>query len=100
MKVIQALKNVLKEVDAPAAIFDIDETLILNVEDNGYKVNKPVYDVVNFLQNQQVPIFVVTARRKSEASAAYAIDQLCTFYSGLRGLYMVNKEHDEDDSAS
>ena len=70
MKVIQALKNVLKEVDAPAAIFDIDETLILNVEDNGYKVNKPVYDVVNFLQNQQVPIFVVTARRKSEASAA------------------------------
>ena len=99
-RVIQALEGVLKTVDAPAAIFDIDETLILNVEDDGYKVNRPVYDVVRFLQKKNVPIFVVTARRKSKASAAYAIDQLCTFYSGLSGLYMVNKEHDDDDSAS
>jgi predicted secreted acid phosphatase len=100
-KIIEALKPLLKKVENPAAVFDIDETLILNVEDDGYKVHRPVYDVVQFLRKHQVPIFVVTARRKSEASAVYAMEQLYTFYKDeFDGLYMVNKEHDEDDSAS
>jgi len=99
-KVIKTLKPLLEKVENPAAVFDIDETLILNVEDDGYKVHRPVYDVVQFLRKHHVPVFVVTARRKSEASAAYAMEQLYTFYDEFDGLYMVNKEHDEDDSAS
>ena len=98
--VINTLKPILNSTATPAAVFDIDETLILNLESDGFTVHEPVKRVYDFLQARGVAIFVVTARRKSEASAKYAQDQIGTFYRGWKKLYMVNEEHNEDDSAS
>lgn len=105
--VIQELKPILEGLkqdlvaNPPAAVFDIDETLILtNTDDDGFTVHPAVHKVYRFLRQEKVPIFVVTARRKSEASAQYAINQLSNFYTELEDLYMVNAQHDDDESAS
>lgn len=83
-----------------AAVFDIDETLILNLEGDEFQRNTPVWKVYNYLNGKGVALYFVTARRKSEASIDYARHQVDTFYPKNDGLYMVNKKHDEDSSAS
>ena len=97
---INMLEPILKQTTNPAAVFDIDETLILNLENDGFTVHEPVKRVYDFLQARGVAIFIVTARRKSEASADYAQEQIFKFYRGWKKLYMVNKKHNDDDSAS
>ena len=66
--VINTLESILERTKNPAAVFDIDETLILNLESDGFTVHEPVKRVYDFLQARGVAIFVVTARRKSEAA--------------------------------
>jgi predicted secreted acid phosphatase len=83
-----------------AAVFDIDETLILNLEGDKYQRNTPVWEVYNYLNAKGVALYFVTARRKSEASIEYARSQAGTFYARDDGLYMVNEEYNEDPSAS
>lgn len=102
--------------DPPAAVFDIDETLILNQHDrnpgmeDGFTVHPAVQSIYRFLEDQpyfdKIPIFVVTARQKSQASAQYAYNQISHFYGNpnkngklvapLEKLYMTPREHARD----
>ena len=97
---INMLEPILEQTTNPAAVFDIDETLILNLENDGFTVHEPVKRVYDFLQARDVAIFIVTARRKTMASADYAQKQIIKFYDGWKKLYMVNKKHNMEESAS
>lgn len=95
--------NRLKEMalgPTDAAVFDIDETLILNLEGDEYQMNTPVWEIYNYLNAKRVALYFVTARRKSQASIDYARRQVDTFYPKNDGLYMVNKEFNDEPSAS
>ena len=99
-QVIEHCKNAINKHTRPAAVFDIDETLILNHDNGTFSRNEPVFKVYNYLNARAVPIFAVTARRQSNASSKYAKTQLKQFYPSISGLYMVNKEHDDDGTAA
>ena len=87
----------------PLAIFDVDETLLLNHPTNDDKVaaNPPIKRLHDWLKRQGVKIFVVTARRKGRWSRAFVDKQLKAIgYPAPQSVEMVNKEHDQQPSAS
>ncbi|MBP46331.1 MAG: hypothetical protein CMH53_00105 [Myxococcales bacterium] len=88
----------------PVAVFDIDETLLLNHEEDDDLVaaNPPVAALHAWLREEKgVTIYVVTARRWTEWSRKFAELQLATLgYPAPAELFMVNREHDDDPSAS
>lgn len=87
----------------PVAVFDIDETLLLNhtKDEDLVARNPPVAALHDFLDERGVGIYVVTARRWTDWSHAFATKQLKFLeYPTPQQLFMVNREHDEDPSAS
>ena len=59
-----------------AAVFDIDETLLLNLPNDAVKQNPATIKVVQWLRDHNVKLFAVTARSFTEASRHYALEQL------------------------
>ena len=56
-QVIEHCKNAINKHKRPAAVFDIDETLILNHDDGTFSRNEPVFQVYNYLNQNKVPIY-------------------------------------------
>ncbi len=88
----------------PAAVFDIDETLLRNHPTNDDKVSvhpvgKRMYD---WAAQNNVTVFLLTARRKSPDAFAFAKKQLAALgydLSAVRKVYMVSSEYDDDEDA-
>ena len=86
----------------PAVIFDIDETLLRNRDDDRVSVQDAGQRMYEWAAANRVDIYLVTARRKSPDAFAYAKKQLSKLgydLSVVRKIYMVNKEYDEDEDA-
>lgn len=76
---VRIVKHLLtNEYDLPpAAVFDIDETLLINEEGtNLFRANKPVLKAARELHKAGCTIFAVTARSESPATEIYARNQL------------------------
>lgn len=86
----------------PAAIFDIDETLLRNRDDDRVTVQSAGRRMYEWAAANGVAIYLVTARRKSPNAFEYAKKQLSELgydLSAVRKVYMVNQEYDEDEDA-
>ena len=97
--VVDTYKN---RCDRPAAVFDVDETLLLNhpSDDGRYRANPPVVALYDHV-DAGFDTYIVTARRKSDWSMNYLKKQLAGI--GVRDpkrIYMVTKAYDRDPSAS
>jgi len=103
-----ALLNSEKDASCkPCGVFDVDETLLFNRNRDTVEVNEDVFRVYDSLRRAGAHNFVVTARRVTDASLQYVIDQLKSVgYNddpgddAFQGVYMVNAQHDDDRSAS
>ncbi len=76
--VIDKMKKIMKEEGSKkwAAVFDIDETLLLNINRERVRKNPATASVVTWLRDHGVKLFAVTARLFTEASREYALQQL------------------------
>lgn len=75
--VIDKMKKIMdKESKKWAAVFDIDETLLLNINRERVRKNPATASVVTWLRDHGVKLFAVTARAFTEASREYALQQL------------------------
>ena len=104
-RILGALIDEARQNDEhPVAVFDVDETLLLNDPDEEsfrVAVNPPGRRLHDWLRKRGVSIYVVTARRKTKGSRKYVDKQLHALgYPAPVKLFMVNREHDEDESAS
>ena len=90
--------------NAPAVVFDADETLLLNHEDDDsgmFAPNGGVVALYNQARDLGIPAYVVTARRKSPWAASYLRRQLSRIgVDDVERVYMVNRAYDDDESAS
>ncbi len=89
------------DIENGAAVFDIDETLLLNAphDDGAIAPNPPVQELWNLMQARGVKCFVVTARERGTDAASYALRQLEKLgYTDIAGLYMVNTSHASDET--
>jgi predicted secreted acid phosphatase len=86
----------------PAAIFDIDETLLRNRGDDRVSVQPVGRKMFEWATKNNVAIFLLTARRKSPDAFAYAKKQLSALgydLSAVRKTYMVSRAYDGDNDA-
>lgn len=70
---IQVLTPMKDVATKPAMVFDIDETLIFNhpSDEEQFTKNQPVIDLYNWGVKHNIDMFIVTARPKEEANAAW-----------------------------
>lgn len=90
----EVLNRVIDRVKRPAAVFDVDATLLFNnPRDDTVTANKPVVEFMHTLRGKGVDVFIVTARQKTNGAAVYLADQLerCGVH-GYKKLYMNNKQ--------
>jgi len=110
-KAVKTSKLILEELISsaesnglhPVAVFDVDETLLLNNRETETRVavNPPMKDLHDWLRSKGVTIYVVTARRKTEWSRRFLDAQLEGIgYPAPEECYMVNREYDSNPSAS
>lgn len=82
----------------PAAIFDVDETLLMNhANDDRFAVQETGKQMFEYLVERNVPVFLVTARRKSPWAFRYLMAQLERLgyhIPHISGVYMLSKEFD------
>jgi len=87
----------------PAAVFDIDETLLRNRADDRVTVQPAGKQMFEWAAKNNVAIFLLTARRKSPDAFAFAKKQLRALGYGLKGnvrkIYMVSRAYDGDKDA-
>lgn len=81
----------------PAVVFDVDETLILNhpTDDDRFKVQPVGKALFEFASKRNVPVFIVTARAKSQWARRLLQKQLEKAgydLSNVKGVYMQPKE--------
>ena len=86
----------------PCFVFDVDETLLINHPklDNYFRAQPVGKELFDLAVARNIPIFVVTARRKSKWTMAFVIAQLKRLgyqTDAIKGFYMVPKEHDNSD---
>ena len=84
----------------PAAVFDIDETLLRNRGDDRVSVQPVGKKLFDFAAEKDMNIFLVTARRKSLDSFRFARKQLETLgydFGKVKKVYMVSKAFDDDE---
>ena len=99
-KCIESLRSILRETARPAAVFDVDDTLIINhdTDDEKCRVYEPMKEVVDFLKSQGVALFIITARRRSEKSVCFLKGQLQACGYDMddfeQPLYLVTSEYD------
>ena len=89
----------------PVAVFDIDETLLINSPEDavteGIVDNKPGHVLYNSVRKHKIPVYIVTARKKSEASHDYAVRQLHSLgYTAFERLYLTPTKYCRDDDPS
>ena len=72
------IQRAISSKQVPVAVFDVDETLLLNhSEDEGKAAsNPPIKELHDWLVGRGVTIFVVTARRKTDWSHGFLSQQL------------------------
>lgn len=110
-KAVKTSKLILEELIAsaksnglhPVAVFDVDETLLLNHQERESRVavNPPMKDLHDWLRSRGVTIYVVTARRKTNWSRRFLDAQLEGLgYPAPEECYMVNRKYDANPSAS
>jgi hypothetical protein len=83
------------------AVFDVDDTLIINHPDDDElcKFNPVVSPIVDLLHRQNIPMFIITARHGSKKSLCFLTQQLdtCDEYDVetmfQKPLYMVTEEY-------
>ena len=83
----------------PAAVFDVDETLLNNHDtiDDYFKINPSGKILFQYAEKKNLPIFIVTARRKSTWSVKFLkaqLERLGYNTSKIEGVYMVPREYD------
>lgn len=86
----------------PAVIFDIDETLLRNREDDRVSVQPVGKRMYEWAARNGIDVFLLTARRKSPDAFAYAKKQLSKLgydLSPVRKMYMVSRDYDQYDDA-
>lgn len=90
----------------PCVVFDVDETLILNhpTKEDAFKTHPVGKSLFNYAAENNVPIFVVTARAKSQWAKNYLLKQLKHVgydTSKIKGVYMQAKAWiDNDDGGA
>ena len=89
----------------PVAVFDIDETLLINSRDDdatqGIVDNKPGHALYDGVRKRNIPVYVVTAREKSTASFDFAVRQLHSLgYTSFERLYLTPAQYRHDDDPS
>lgn len=62
----------------PCLVFDVDETLILNNPnaDDSFKCQKVGKTLFDYAAQEKIPIYLITARAKSQWSKNYLLEQL------------------------
>lgn len=102
VKIYTKLKNVLKKWDLRdcSICFDVDETLLLNHEDDSYSVIKEARSFYNECKKLNLKIFIITARPKTKNGLTYLIQQLNDLKYDLNciphgGIYMMPKKYYE-----
>ena len=84
----------------PAAIFDIDGTLLKNGDNDSYAVQPIGKQLYDWCLAHEIPVFIITARRKSPKALEYLKLQLTKLgydLSAVKGVYMLSKEYDDHD---
>ena len=101
---LRVLNKFKQDASKLAIVFDVDETLLLNHEDeslNKFAANKPIVDIYNHALKLGYDIFIITARRKSAWAKQYLLKQLKALgMTKFKSIYMLSKEFDQDPSAS
>jgi hypothetical protein len=84
----------------PVAVFDVDETLLFNHPRSGdhrVATNAPVREIYDWCVENKVPVYVITARIKSEWSYKLLKNQLEALgYDKVSKTYMVNSDFKDD----
>jgi predicted secreted acid phosphatase len=80
----------------PCVVFDVDETMLLNHPsgDDTFKTQKVGKSLFQHAAKENIPVFIVTARAKSQWAKKYLVEQLkATGYdlSNVRGIYMQSR---------
>ena len=89
----------------PVAVFDIDETLLINRPDHrdgthadGIADNRPGHALFNAAGRRGIPTYVVTAREKTVAAVDFAVRQLASLgYADIKRVYLTPREYENDD---
>jgi len=106
-KVAKILPYLQKKIRTPpdqnhpwCAVFDVDDTLIINHphKDEKCKVNPVVFPIVQFLHGENVPLYIITARHRTEKSLSFLKKQLDACGYDVENdfetpLYMVTQEY-------
>ena len=95
------IDQMLRRVPGPVAVFDVDETLLFNHPDQEDTIglNRNVRPVYTYLKRMRVPMYVVTARARTQGSYDYLRRQLEALgYTGFQGMYLTPREYVDDDS--
>lgn len=106
VKAVEAIVNdkVFSDMKPIAAVFDIDETLLLNhVDDESdkFRKNPAVFDAVMKLKDMGVALFAVTARSEDPAGHVYAQMQLEKLgYPKFEEIYMFPEAREVEGTAS
>lgn len=95
----EALELYGETMEKKCVIFDIDETLLKNGDDDQFTIQPCGEKIFNFCKWRGIQIILLTARRKSDDSMRYAKEQLRALGYDVSDclLHMTNKEHDDDD---
>jgi predicted secreted acid phosphatase len=83
----------------PAAVFDVDETLLFNHPASGdhrVAVNGPVREVYDWCAANGVDAYIITARVKSPWSSKLLQNQLQALDYSAKKVYMVPKAYKDD----
>jgi hypothetical protein len=100
---IHVLETYGPHVSKPCIVADVDETLLLNPEDESsgkFRINPPVKRIVQKAMEMNIPMYVVTARRKSHFGVDYLQHQMDKLHYNVTKTYMMNKEFHHLRSAS
>ena len=93
-----------KRAQKPAVVFDVDETMLFNHPrggDHRVATNAPVREIYDWCVENKVPVYVITARIKSQWSHALLKNQLGALdYDKVNKIYMVPKAFKNDDDPS
>jgi hypothetical protein len=98
-RVVDHLDHVGSSVERPAAVFDIDDTLLFNspTEEDAIAPNRVGQRMFRELKRRGIPIYAVTARSHTRHGRDYASDQLRALgYRDLAGLYMTPRPYMAD----
>ena len=82
-----------------ACVFDIDETLLYNLENEEVGLHPVGHTLYHFCKQRGFQIVLVTARVGDPAGLIYLRQQLHTLgYAGYHSISMVNAKHEHDTS--